>query len=143
MRRRHASISAEKRAERGLPENLIRLCVGIEDPRDLIDDLEHSLIEAGAIYRAFDESEPSTPTTVEPPKDMYTTDPEAWIVERAKKFTRPGQEDSSVKNLVADVGKKLGLTGGEGKEQEEDILVSAPGKVILFGEHAVVHGVVS
>jgi hypothetical protein len=37
------------RAERGLPEDLIRLCVGIEDPADLIDDLEHALLEAGAI----------------------------------------------------------------------------------------------
>jgi cystathionine beta-lyase/cystathionine gamma-synthase len=46
---RHASISAAVRAARGLPENLIRLCVGIEDPRDLIDDLEHALISSGAI----------------------------------------------------------------------------------------------
>ena len=37
------------RAERGLPEDLIRLCVGIKDPADLIDDLEHALLEAGAI----------------------------------------------------------------------------------------------
>ncbi|KAH9989027.1 cystathionine beta-lyase [Russula vinacea] len=45
----HASIDAAVRAERGLPEDLIRLCVGIEDPVDLIDDLEHALLEAGAI----------------------------------------------------------------------------------------------
>jgi O-acetylhomoserine/O-acetylserine sulfhydrylase-like pyridoxal-dependent enzyme len=37
------------RAERGLPEDLIRLCVGIKDPADLIDDLEHAHLEAGAI----------------------------------------------------------------------------------------------
>ncbi|KAH9966258.1 cystathionine beta-lyase [Lactifluus volemus] len=43
------SIDPAVRAERGLPEDLIRLCVGIEDPTDLIDDLEHALLEAGAI----------------------------------------------------------------------------------------------
>ena len=45
----HASIDPAVRAERGLPEDIIRLCVGIEDPADLIDDLEHALLEAGAI----------------------------------------------------------------------------------------------
>jgi hypothetical protein len=37
----------------------------------------------------------------------------------------------------------LGLKEGERKKIDEDIVVAAPGKVILFGEHAVVHGVVS
>ncbi|KAF9060495.1 hypothetical protein BDP27DRAFT_1370526 [Rhodocollybia butyracea] len=32
-----------------LPEHLIRLCVGIEDPTDLLDDLEHDLEHALAI----------------------------------------------------------------------------------------------
>lgn len=153
----HASISAEKRAERGLPENLIRLCVGIEDPRDLIDDLEHSLIESGAIYQRFDiDSTPNTPTTGEPTPDIYVTNPEQWIVERAQKFVRSGlgQEKertaSPVEGLIDSVKTKLGFSGPEGKEgdvsdvskeEEQDILVSAPGKVILFGEHAVVHGV--
>lgn len=146
-RDRHASISAEKRAERGLPENLIRLCVGIEDPRDLIDDLEHSLIEAGAIYSRFDQSGPSTPTASEP-KDIYVSDPETWITERARQFARPGAaggKKDQVQSLVDDVSTKLGFAGPQGKEgdDKEDILVSAPGKVILFGEHAVVHGVVS
>jgi len=35
----HASIDAKTRAERQLPEDIIRLCVGIEDVDDLIDDL--------------------------------------------------------------------------------------------------------
>ncbi len=35
----HASIDAKTRSERGMPEDVIRLCVGIEDVDDLIDDL--------------------------------------------------------------------------------------------------------
>ena len=49
----HASIPASVRKERELPEDLIRLCVGIEDVNDLIEDLEqaidNSLQEASAI----------------------------------------------------------------------------------------------
>ncbi|KAI9847045.1 MAG: cystathionine beta-lyase [Thelocarpon superellum] len=39
----HASIDAKTRKERELPEDLIRLCVGIEDPEDLIDDLRRAV----------------------------------------------------------------------------------------------------
>ena len=39
----HASIPQEKRAELGIVDNLIRLSVGIEDSRDLIAELQHSL----------------------------------------------------------------------------------------------------
>lgn len=35
----HASIDEKTRRERRLPEDIIRLCVGIEDAEDLIDDL--------------------------------------------------------------------------------------------------------
>lgn len=45
----HASIDAKTRQERALPEDLIRLCVGIEDVRDLIDDLRNALLLAGAV----------------------------------------------------------------------------------------------
>ncbi|KAK7187848.1 homoserine O- acetyltransferase [Paraphaeosphaeria sporulosa] len=45
----HASIDAKTRAERALPEDIIRLCVGIEDPEDLIDDLSRALVQAGAV----------------------------------------------------------------------------------------------
>ena len=150
--------------------------MGIEDPRDLIDDLEHSLLESGAIYQRFDiDSAPATPTTAEPARDVYVVDPEKWILERAGRFARSGMQgkgqqlgdgaaggetrSSTVAALVDDVKTKLGFSGPEGKQGEvdrdassadgatatgadQDILVSAPGKVILFGEHAVVHGVV-
>ena len=39
----HASIDAPTRKERQLPEDLIRLCVGIEDVDDLIDDLNQAV----------------------------------------------------------------------------------------------------
>jgi cystathionine beta-lyase len=45
----HASIPAHIRAERALPEDLIRLCIGIEDVEDLLDDLRDALQAAGAI----------------------------------------------------------------------------------------------
>lgn len=45
----HASIDAKTRAERDFPEDLIRLCVGIENPEDLIDDLQTALVKAGAV----------------------------------------------------------------------------------------------
>lgn len=45
----HASIPAHIRAERALPEDLIRLCIGIEDVEDLLDDLRDALQSAGAI----------------------------------------------------------------------------------------------
>lgn len=45
----HASIDAKTREERQMPEDLIRLCVGIEDADDLIDDLKRALVQAGAV----------------------------------------------------------------------------------------------
>jgi hypothetical protein len=103
---RHASIDAATRAARGLPEDLIRLCVGIEDPYDLLDDLERALIDAGAI--ALDPLE--------------------------NKYVKVLDNDA-----LALAVRKLQLDGANEKEW----FISAPGKVILFGEHAVVHGVVS
>ena len=43
----HASIPRELRLERGLADGLGRLSVGIEDPADLIADLEQALVQAG------------------------------------------------------------------------------------------------
>jgi cystathionine gamma-lyase len=39
----HASIPADKRAELGLSDQLVRLSVGIEDPQDLVEDLAAGL----------------------------------------------------------------------------------------------------
>ena len=45
----HASIPAEVRASRDFPEDIVRVCVGVEDPRDLVADFE----QAFAAYRSF------------------------------------------------------------------------------------------
>ncbi|ORY63096.1 Cys/Met metabolism PLP-dependent enzyme-domain-containing protein [Pseudomassariella vexata] len=50
----HASIDAKTRKERQMPEDIIRLCVGIEDVNDLIDDLSRSLVQAGAVTITLD-----------------------------------------------------------------------------------------
>jgi cystathionine beta-lyase len=50
----HASIDPKTRKERKLPEDIIRLCVGIEDPDDLIDDLQRALVQAGALNVTVD-----------------------------------------------------------------------------------------
>ena len=39
----HASIDAKTRRERQMPEDIIRLCVGIEDVNDLIEDLSRAV----------------------------------------------------------------------------------------------------
>ncbi|KZO91101.1 cystathionine beta-lyase [Calocera viscosa TUFC12733] len=108
----HASIDAATRAERGLPEDLIRLCVGIEDPADLLEDLEFALLQAGAISR------------VELPSSE-------------RKLMRVRADDGT--GLIGMAVEKINL--GEQDPEKREWFVSAPGKVILFGEHAVVHGV--
>ncbi|KAF8248359.1 cystathionine beta-l [Wilcoxina mikolae CBS 423.85] len=50
----HASIDKKTREERALPEDLIRLCVGIEDVDDLVDDLRTALVQAGAVTVTVD-----------------------------------------------------------------------------------------
>jgi len=108
---RHASIDSATRAARGLPEDLIRLCVGIEDARDLLEDLENALIEAGV----------QLPTLL-PSVAGFESD-----------FTY-----ANAHALPVAVSRE-----GSVRFPKQEWLVSAPGKVILFGEHAVVHGVVS
>ncbi|KII89746.1 hypothetical protein PLICRDRAFT_39906 [Plicaturopsis crispa FD-325 SS-3] len=114
----HASIDAATRAERGLPEDLIRLCVGIEDPADLLEDLERALLEAGAI--TIDASTDHHYVRASAPKESHA-------ISRA------------VEKLAFNDNAGLGLLSRREKENRE-WFVSAPGKVILFGEHAVVHG---
>lgn len=43
----HASMAPEARASAGITDGLVRLSVGIEDPRDLVADLEAGLERAG------------------------------------------------------------------------------------------------
>jgi cysteine-S-conjugate beta-lyase len=50
----HASIDEKTRRERGVPEDLIRLCVGIEDGDDLLDDLRSALVRSGAMNVSMD-----------------------------------------------------------------------------------------
>ncbi|BGP25733.1 cystathionine beta-lyase [Rhodotorula toruloides] len=113
----HASIDPAVRAARNLPEDLIRLCVGIEDPADLIDDLEAALLEAGAV-RVVDEGMGGRARL-----ERIVKDGEGRVVELAN-GTLQGEGAS-----------------GAAQATVEKIITSAPGKVILFGEHAVVHGV--
>ncbi|KAK0511375.1 hypothetical protein JMJ35_005948 [Cladonia borealis] len=69
----HASIDAATRKERALPEDIIRLCVGIEDVDDLIDDLSRALVLAGAVNitpGGFHAADLGTP----PKKDTLSND---------------------------------------------------------------------
>ncbi|KZW02791.1 cystathionine beta-l [Exidia glandulosa HHB12029] len=110
----HASIDPKVRAARGLPEDLIRLCVGIEDAQDLIDDLEHALLEVGAIILAPEGSG-------------------AQYVRAPAKLAVPIDVPSPIAEEKPIPVPRL--------RETREWFVSAPGKVILFGEHAVVHGV--
>ncbi|CAD7704679.1 unnamed protein product [Ostreobium quekettii] len=56
----HASVPAEVRAERGLPDDLIRISAGIEDVEDLIADLSSAMDKAEALVN------PDSKQTVSP-----------------------------------------------------------------------------
>jgi cystathionine gamma-lyase len=42
----HRTVPAEQRALVGITDNFIRLSVGLEDPEDLIDDIDQALKKA-------------------------------------------------------------------------------------------------
>ncbi len=42
----HATMTEEQRVERGIPPTMLRLSIGIEDVRDLIEDLEQAIASA-------------------------------------------------------------------------------------------------
>ncbi|KAL2888092.1 Cystathionine beta-lyase [Ceratocystis lukuohia] len=63
----HASIDAKTRAERQMPEDIIRLCVGIENAQDLIEDLSRALVQAGAVTVKPSGFAASTPITTATP----------------------------------------------------------------------------
>ncbi|SPO30134.1 related to cystathionine beta-lyase [Ustilago trichophora] len=140
----HASIDPKVRAARGMPEDLIRLCVGIEDERDLLEDLENALLQAGAIRR-----KPSSRSIDLNSESSRAASPDPIAYERTPLDTDQPLQADKVGSLVDDMNRaKLETRGGEGEPRlaqdhppPTSIVVSAPGKVILFGEHAVVHGV--
>jgi O-succinylhomoserine sulfhydrylase len=43
----HASVAEDKRLEMGIGEGMLRLNVGLEDPQDVIDDLDQALRQVG------------------------------------------------------------------------------------------------
>lgn len=43
----HASVAEDKRIEMGIGEGMLRLNVGLEDPQDVIDDLDQALRQVG------------------------------------------------------------------------------------------------
>jgi len=79
----HASIDAKTRKERALPEDIIRLCVGIEDAEDLVDDLSRALVQAGAVkvfpngFHAINASSASESEEVIPSSSKGTETPAA------------------------------------------------------------------
>lgn len=69
----HASIDEKTRRERNMPEDIIRLCVGIEDADDLIDDLSRAVSfrfptpsTSSLLLTAFSSSSKPAPSTSPP-----------------------------------------------------------------------------
>lgn len=143
----HASIDPKIRAERQLPEDLIRLCVGIEDCRDLVEDLEAALLQAGAIQRRRARTASALGEAGRVPTSSSAGSPASAGAFFARILQGRMVGDAEINELVEGVDKnKIETRGGDDDHQSapqspQELLVSAPGKIILFGEHAVVHGV--
>ena len=45
----HAALSPEERARVGIGDGLVRLSVGLEDPSDLLEDLESALLASSRV----------------------------------------------------------------------------------------------
>ncbi|SFC16417.1 O-acetylhomoserine (thiol)-lyase [Halobiforma haloterrestris] len=56
----HGQLSPEEQKEAGVTPDLVRLSVGIEDPEDILADLEQAIDRATQATRASGDSEPST-----------------------------------------------------------------------------------
>ncbi|UZJ57422.1 hypothetical protein CBS101457_006742 [Exobasidium rhododendri] len=144
----HASIDPKIRAARNLPEDLIRLCVGIEDSRDLIEDLEAALLQAGAIRKRRSRA-PTDSREIGNGESSSASSPLGAGQAFERVFSQAGDSEQ-IAALVDGMDKnKIQTRGGDNEDMgnkdtdtsPETFIVSAPGKVILFGEHAVVHGV--
>ena len=111
----------------------------------MLEDLENALLQAGAIRRKPSSSS-QIPSTIE---SSRAASPDLNAFERTPLHLDQHAEKDKVGSLVEDMNRaKLETRGGEGEPRlahdhppPTSIVVSAPGKVILFGEHAVVHGV--
>ncbi|KAI9598173.1 cystathionine beta-lyase [Syncephalis fuscata] len=69
----HASIPAEVRQARQLPEDVIRLCVGIEDGDDLLEDLDRALRIAGCTTQESKETDRLSSSSPPSPSFPATT----------------------------------------------------------------------
>jgi hypothetical protein len=47
----HGDVPAAQRAKAGITDGLIRLSVGLENPRDLVADLDQALAQVGGTMR--------------------------------------------------------------------------------------------
>jgi len=117
----HYSVSAEAREEMGVSEGMLRLNVGLEDPQDVIDDLDQALARAG-----FGDGERET--ALARLRELgYINDPETA---RMRAQTRVGLGEAprltrkrlEAQGIEADVARKAAAEAADGAG--EDALVA-------------------